>query len=238
MSRKSLILSSKLIHNSNIPEPVLNHYFKIQEKISTKNWQNRTEQEIWQELCFCILSTNVNYELVKSVVNVLDVNGLLDTNFLLLPNSEQILFKWLNSNNFEPKKKNGELRKYRYPNRKSNQIVGAAKKLYSNNNIKRILSTFKTDIDARDYFIMTIPGLGIKEASHFLRNIGYSDSLAVIDIHMLNFLKKYSMVTSEKFSLTQRVYLKIETILKNLVRFHRLNMIIFDLAVWHHMRNL
>ena len=42
----------------------------------------------------------------------------------------------------------------------------------------------------RDYLVKNIKGIGLKEASHFLRNIGYKD-LAILDRHILKNLKKY-----------------------------------------------
>lgn len=42
----------------------------------------------------------------------------------------------------------------------------------------------------REWLIYNIKGLGMKAASHFLRNQGYTD-LAVIDVHIIRFLSKY-----------------------------------------------
>ena len=197
-----------------------------------------TEQDIWKELCFCLLSGNVSYELTKSVINVLDCKGFLDYNWILnSTTSTNILFDVLNNSNFEPKKNNGDLRKYRYPEKRSKQIIKAAKIIYSDFTIKQILSNNKSETDARNWFAKTIPGLGIKESSHFLRNIGFSNSLAIIDIHILTFLKKCNLIDfTSASSLTKNRYIIIEKILQNIAVYHNLDLSFLDLAIWHYMR--
>lgn len=204
-----------------------------------KQWRDFREEQLWQELCFCILSANVSFELAKSVIQKLSDRDMLNSAWLIgNEKSESVLFNFLDSPNFEPVKKNGELRRYRYPKVKSYQITNAAKRLYSNNSIKEILGTFDSDVEARNFFYTQISGLGIKEASHFLRNIGFASSLAIIDVHVLNFLKEFSLVDFDMgSSLTLRNYLLLEKTLKNLSEYHGLNLSILDLAIWQSMKN-
>lgn len=236
------IVIKKQIDCAIIPEPVLTHYEKLKDKTTEpKSWVEVSEEQMWEELCFCILSANVSYDLVKSCISVLQDRGYLDIKQLISnKNSKKDLFNILNMPTFQPKKKDGTLRKYRYPKVRSEQIIKAAHFIYSENkSIKEILNKFESDIDARNYLALNISGLGIKEASHFLRNIHYSDSLAILDIHMLEFLRQRTLIHFKKGkALTKNVYLKIETVLRNYVRFHKLNLAVFDLAVWYYMRNL
>lgn len=235
------VLTTSQISETFVPHKILSNYRDLSNSyIRKENWQNIPEQQVWNELCFCILSGNVLYDLAKSVVRVMNEKRLFDPLWINEEkNAEMIIYRELEKPNFEPQKLNGELRKYRYPSKRSQQIVNAAKILYSNNDtLKKKLLSFKSDIEARNFLADNIPGLGIKEASHFLRNIGYSDSLAIIDVHMLSFMKKYALLEiEEKFSLTRKMYLRIESILRNFVNFHGLNLAIFDLAVWHYMRS-
>ena len=236
------IIIKKQIDCAIVPEPVLTHYEILKEKSNKrKNWLDVPEEHMWNEICFCILSANVSYDLVKSCITVLNDEGYLDIEQLINnKNSKKKLFNILNSSKFEPKKKDGTLRKYRYPRVRSEQIIKAAQFIYlENKSIKQILKKFESDIDARNYLALNISGLGIKEASHFLRNIHYSDSLAILDIHMLEFLRQRTLIQFKKgHALTKSIYLKIETVLRNYVKFHKLNLAVFDLAVWYYMRNL
>jgi N-glycosylase/DNA lyase len=61
----------------------------------------------------------------------------------------------------------------------------------------------------RDWFVRNVKGLGWKEASHFLRNIGYRD-LAILDRHILKNLRRHRIIRSLPKSLTPARYQSIE----------------------------
>lgn len=95
---------------------------------------------------------------------------------------------------------------------RARQITHAAKFIYhQNNGIKSILKCFNSSIAARKFFSDFIPGLGCKESSHFLRNIGYCDDLAIIDVHIITFLKRMALINSTiNAPLTYRTYRELE----------------------------
>ena len=62
----------------------------------------------------------------------------------------------------------------------------------------------------RDWLVTNVKGLGLKEATHFLRNIGKSDGLAILDRHILRNLKRFGVIRSVPQSLTRKRYLSIE----------------------------
>lgn len=215
-------------------------YYKLEKNYThKKNWSVLKEKQVWKELCFCLLSGNVAFELVKSTIEVLDRKKFLDYDWILEErHSQELIFKLFSGPNFEPKKKDGQLRKYRYPKKRSEEITSAAKILYSSSSIKQRLEESTSIIEVRNFFARQVPGIGIKEASHFLRNVGYSNTLAVIDVHVLNFLKENHFVNpSDVKNLTESRYEKLEIILQNLAEFHGLNLGVLDLAIWHYMRS-
>lgn len=61
----------------------------------------------------------------------------------------------------------------------------------------------------REWLVKHVKGLGYKEASHFLRNIGYRN-LAILDRHILKNIKKLGVIRTIPKSLTRKQYLKIE----------------------------
>lgn len=67
----------------------------------------------------------------------------------------------------------------------------------------------------REWLAKNVRGLGWKEASHFLRNIGYRD-LAILDRHILKNLKAHGVLRAIPKSLTPRQYRSIE---KRFLRF-------------------
>lgn len=62
---------------------------------------------------------------------------------------------------------------------------------------------------ARDALVRDINGYGYKEASHFLRNIGFT-SLSILDRHILRRLVEYGVLDDIPKSLTRKRYLEIE----------------------------
>jgi N-glycosylase/DNA lyase len=61
----------------------------------------------------------------------------------------------------------------------------------------------------REWLVANVKGLGWKEASHFLRNIGYRN-LAILDRHILRNLRRHGVLRSLPKSLTPKRYLAIE----------------------------
>ncbi|KKP28400.1 MAG: putative N-glycosylase/DNA lyase [Parcubacteria group bacterium GW2011_GWA2_31_28] len=82
------------------------------------------------------------------------------------------------------------------------------------NNIKKIIiNKNKKDIiknkKIREFLVKNIKGLGYKEASHFLRNIGYKN-LAILDRHILKNLQKFKVINKVPKHLNKKNYLSIE----------------------------
>jgi N-glycosylase/DNA lyase len=76
-----------------------------------------------------------------------------------------------------------------------------------------ILSFVTRDIppdELRDWLVKNVKGLGYKEATHFLRNIGRNGGLAILDRHILRNLKRYRVIRSLPGSLSRKRYLSIE----------------------------
>ncbi len=67
-----------------------------------------------------------------------------------------------------------------------------------------------TAIEKREWFVKNVKGLSYKEATHFLRNIGKNEGLAILDRHILKNLHYYRVVPSIPKTLTKKVYLSIE----------------------------
>ncbi len=61
----------------------------------------------------------------------------------------------------------------------------------------------------RTWLVLNVKGLGYKEATHFLRNIGYR-GLAILDRHILKNLKRYGVIRRIPSTLTRRQYEQIE----------------------------
>lgn len=62
----------------------------------------------------------------------------------------------------------------------------------------------------REKLVALVNGFGLKEATHFLRNIGKNDGLAILDRHILRNLKRFGVVESVPASISRREYYSLE----------------------------
>jgi len=72
------------------------------------------------------------------------------------------------------------------------------------------ISNGSSAVEKREWLVANVRGIGYKEATHFLRNIGRNDGLAILDRHILKNLKKHGVIRSLPRSLTRKKYLSIE----------------------------
>jgi N-glycosylase/DNA lyase len=117
---------------------------------------------------------------------------------------------------------------YRFPNIRAKYILEARLCL---SELECKLKSDIDDHDLRDWVVKGIKGLGYKEASHFLRNIGYPN-YAIIDFHIIDLLVKYEMIERPK-TLTKKKYIEIEKVLKELGNELNLNLDKLDLYLWY-----
>jgi len=80
--------------------------------------------------------------------------------------------------------------------------------------------------------VRDIDGFGYKEASHFLRNIGRGEGLAILDRHVLRNLRRHGVLRSVPDSLARRRYLEIEEKVQRFARDVRISMAALDLVFW------
>nr|WP_240900225.1 N-glycosylase/DNA lyase [Sulfuracidifex metallicus] len=88
---------------------------------------------------------------------------------------------------------------------------------------------------ARDLIANKFLGFGYKEASHFLRNVGYMD-LAIVDRHVISFLRKEGTPINFK-TLTRNKYLTVEAILRSISNTLNIELGILDLFIWFEETN-
>ena len=105
-----------------------------------------------------------------------------------------------------------ELTGVRFKYKKAEYILEARRKLSSNGKlaIKSNLLQFKNVKKARDWLVKNIKGMGCKEASHFLRNVGLGENLAILDRHVLRNLKSLGLIKEIPKNLSSKRYLEIE----------------------------
>ena len=74
---------------------------------------------------------------------------------------------------------------------------------------KHLQQNFSAE-ETREWLVQHVKGLGYKEATHFLRNIGRNGELAILDRHILRNLKRYGAIRTIPKTLSPNHYFRIE----------------------------
>ncbi len=168
--------------------------------------RERPPEELFQELCFCLLTANYSAE------GGIRIQKGMGKGFCTLPEEELA----------------GKLKAlgHRYPNVRAKYISEARKHMDSLQGLKS-----RSGPDAREWLVKNVKGLGWKEASHFLRNTGFLD-LAIIDFHILDLLVREGLIERPK-TLTKRKYLEIEELLRKIAEKSGLSLAELDIYLWY-----
>ena len=172
-----------------------------------KELDKKSNNELFKELCFCILTANFNAE--KSIKIQNEIGNCFITD------SKEMISKKLKNYG------------HRFPNARAEYISESKKckeKLID-------IIQFHDKKALREWIVNNIKGLGYKEASHFLRNIGF-DEYAIIDFHIVDILVKHNIIKRPK-TLTKNKYIEIEEILKKLAKEKNLTLAELDLYLWY-----
>ena len=86
--------------------------------------------------------------------------------------------------------------------------------------------------EARAALLKEVKGIGWKEASHYLRNVGRGKTIAILDRHILKNLAKHGAIPAVPKSLTPKKYLEIEEAMKKFCRGAGIPMAHLDLLFW------
>ena len=167
----------------------------------------KNKNTVFKELCFCLLTANYSAE------GGIKIQKCINEGFFTLSEEELT----------------GELKKlgHRFPAARSKYIVEARKHCEP---LSFLTKTMK-DTALREWLVKNVKGLGYKEASHFLRNIGYKN-LAIIDFHIIDALVKGDVIERPK-TLTPKRYLEIERKLQEIAEKTNLSLAELDFYLWY-----
>lgn len=197
-------LISKIINlkNSQVGEVVESKIKGFREVV------RRGEEAVFSEMCFCILTANYTSE------GGIRIQREIGDGFLHL--DEEKLAKKLK-----------EVR-YRFPNLRAKYIVKSREK---KTEVFSKLKNEKNSHKIREFLVENIYGFGMKEASHFLRNVGVLD-FAVLDFHIIEILQEYKIIEKPK-TLTKKKYLEIEEKLEKISKKCEISQGELDFYLWY-----
>jgi len=177
-----------------------------------KGFVDKPSEEWFSELCFCILTANSKASTAISIQEELGPEGFICK-------SQGFICSCIRRN------------KHRFHNNKSRYIVEARKHRH---HLKSILSSLalKDQREAREWLVKNVKGLGYKEASHFLRNVGYHD-LAILDRHILNIMHDYGFLKELVKPTKRDKYLEIEGCFRSIADKLRMSLAEVDFYMWY-----
>ncbi|MCL5773415.1 MAG: N-glycosylase/DNA lyase [Firmicutes bacterium] len=124
---------------------------------------------------------------------------------------------------------------YRFPLSRAEYIIKTREFLFKecNLNLKSFIESFDDEIALRDFFASNkaVKGLGYKEASHFLRNIGLK-GYAILDKHIVRSLNEVGLLKTVHPPRNRKEYLLMEEKLKKLAGELSLDFDELDLLLW------
>ena len=179
-------------------------------------WQSASDDRLWEEMVYCIFTAGASASMGASAVNA--VRPLLDRG------SRMQLTRALQ-----------QRPAYRFHNVRAEYVVatrGYLRKSFSMK-LRDQLMSFRDQFERRDWLARNpkIRGLGYKEASHFLRNIGFK-GYGILDKHIVRSLAELGVIDSPKPPTTRNRYLEIERSMREFSKSIGIDFDELDLALW------
>lgn len=198
-------------------------YSEYQEQIDKQlnqfenKFRNSNDEQIFHELCFCILSSGVGPKIAERSLNAIK-NELWD-------GSAQEMAALLEG-------------MHKYPDKASylTSTRDYLKKEYDFK-LKSLVKNFEDRIERRDFFAnnKNIKGLGYVQASHFLRNLGFK-GYAILDRNNINTLFELQLLETNKPPSSRKKYIETEKILEDFAEKMEINIDELDLVLWFYKR--
>jgi N-glycosylase/DNA lyase len=181
-------------------------------------WKKGSDEDILTEMVFCICTPQSNAHAGWKAATRLKESGLLYNG-----NAHQISDILGTSG-------------VRFKTNKTRYIL-EARKIFATDTKKKIECLIVEDmIETRNYLAEHIKGWGYKEASHFLRNIGFGRDICILDRHILRNLVSEKVIP-EIPALKKETYLDIEKKMKAYARRKRIPNEALDFVFWYQAKN-
>jgi N-glycosylase/DNA lyase len=188
---------------------------KIEDRIEDfRGFLQKDEDDVFAELCFCLCTPQSKAKVCDGAISRLKKTGAL------FHGSEEEI--------------RSELRGARFCNSKARYVVKAREQFSSGGRI-RIKDRLSGHLDPeglREWIVRNVKGLGYKESSHFLRNIGLGLDLAILDRHILKNLEAAGVIDAIPASLSRKTYLEIERKTRAFSEEIGIPMMHLDLLLW------
>ncbi len=175
-------------------------------------WLKSDNRALFSELAFCLLTPQSKATVCWQAILRLKYNNALFTR-----DAAYI---------------SGKLKGVRFKYRKAAYIVEARRKLLGDLREKLSMELRQGVAPLRKWLVDNVKGMGYKEASHFLRNIGFGDELAILDRHILKNLVILGVIEKVPDTLSTSMYINIEHKMREFSNSAGIPMPFLDLLLW------
>jgi N-glycosylase/DNA lyase len=179
-------------------------------------WRKGSDARLWEELAYCIFTAGASARM--------GLNSVAAVRALLFDGDSDAMTAALK-----------EAGAHRFPVARPRYIVTTRNYFRADCGMKlrKRLRSFRDPFERRDWLAQEkqVKGLGYKEASHFLRNIGVKGH-AILDKHVMRCLAEIGVIETAKPPSTRRKYLEVEQQLVRFARDVRINFDELDLVLW------
>ena len=215
---KEKLLEEKL--NMELHSKILEIYSIVKEdakkaiKGYKKAWKG-SEREVFAEMSFCILTPQSKARNAWKAIT-----DLIENNLLYTGTPEEIA---------------GFLNIVRFKNNKSRYLVELRNLMTVDGKLqpKKILSEQGDVFQKRAWILKNVKGMGLKEANHVLRNLGFGENIAILDRHILRNLAELKVIDEVPKSVNEKKYYEIEEKMREYSKFSGINMDELDLVLWY-----
>jgi N-glycosylase/DNA lyase len=172
----------------------------------------KDDHRIFEELAFCIFTANTSAEMGAKAVDAVR-NVLINGNAADMTRRLEGI--------------------YRFNNLRPEFIVHTRNHLKNTLDfqLKKKINSFNNKDELRQYFVENVKGFGMKEASHFLRNIGFR-GYAILDKHIINSLHEFGVLKTNGKPKNAKEYLEFEQKFIDFSKDIGINMDELDLLLW------
>lgn len=208
---------------------------------AVQNWQQMAEEEFLYEAAICIFGSQMVFEMAVATADRLREKKLLQP--APCGRSVQVIERKVIAALSDPlpiPACNGAQRwvRPRFKNRLASLLARTIVEIYGQSRtIRGFLFDARNAREARETLMQHVWGFGPKQASLFLRRVGYCADLAVLDVHVLDYLQLARGLSLSPSKLGRlSLYEEIENTFREISAEFGHSMGCVDLATWLTMR--
>ena len=177
-------------------------------------WKKGSDRDLFIELAFCIFTPQSGARVCWRAVS-----SLLEKNLLFNGSYEEI---------------RNEINIVRFRNNKAGYLIEAREKFVKGAEcLRSCLDNQPSVFEKREWIVKNVKGIGYKEASHYLRNVGLGKDIAILDRHILRNMNHLGLIKNIPASISPILYREIELKLEKFAGKINIPLSHLDFVLWY-----